>query len=194
MYSSSLTLQMTFWSTAKDRLLSVKDSVILENTIRIWDRWRNRLMPSQSLLLPIASQLNGFPSLPKIVMLKLQEANINVIAELFQRGKLMDDLKAHIGLPLPWYLYLQLNSFINSKLVEEANSRHKTDFERLLQSTAGKTRHLLSMIYRILVVSLHSDSYKECLKWNSLLDAALSNEQWQQVWTSLTCTSIVNAT
>lgn len=50
------------------------------------------------------------------------------------------------------------------------------------------------MVYKILSVLQNSNSSKDYAKWNTHLDVVLTDNSWQQIWSSLMCTSSVQAT
>lgn len=71
---------------------------------------------------------------------------------------------------------IQINSFVNCPPIKEAICRPKTDVEKLILLSVGRSSYVLAAIDKILTTHLNSEAYKDYAKWQGILKNNLTKD------------------
>lgn len=190
------TLCATLWNDPKDRIRMYKDNLMLQLTVSIWNKWKDKLAMRPSLWQTISPFFPAFAALSLALKQKFVESNVVSIGDLIHKKALLTktSLEELLQTLAPCFLYFQLNSFVTCPSIKNAIARQKMPFKGLLQSSGGKAKRALAALYQFLSSEVCSDAYGDYSKWNTLLNSPLSKDSWGENWNSLMCSSLINAT
>lgn len=140
-------LKDVIWNARKFRPSSVGCNPFLSLTLKVWDRYRELLAPTPSL---VSSFLGQVPpgSIP-LFILALVPTGFFWLCDISVQGRLLSKfiLEEKYGVTIPWLQYMQLHFLFSCSSEFRKLNRSLTPFESLLKGSAFHLSGFISICY-----------------------------------------------
>lgn len=119
-----------FWLTKPERKPLNTDNTYLTPTLKIWNKWKLRLVKRTSLYMPLSCFKWPIDNL-KYIIHSWKQVGIITFKDITSRGSLLtkNELEEKTHTNLMWLCYFQIREILSSRLVQEDLKAENTAFE-----------------------------------------------------------------
>lgn len=174
------------WQDKASRLIATEMNPFLHLTLRIWDRYRAKVVHSPSQAAVFLGQ-PWFPAAYPIHTFKAwRMGNIWRLSDIMSKGKLLTkvQLEQKFGVQIPWYEYQQVHSMFSNRFSNQFYEIEPSEFESLLIKDSYLNRGIISLLYRSLCGSIWAVLPKFQWSWVKDCQCCINPETWSSIWKS----------
>lgn len=159
-------------------------SFLTAHLLRTWNKLQTQLglSPKVGLMMPLFGN-PGFPPAVTQTFFGMEQGvkSSNIPNSLSGRSSIVIKFDSYTAAIKHWIEYRQLSSFLSSFPVRDVFNREPDAFESLLlQENAPE--HILSALYRVLILRHHPCLPEFTNKWSMDLNIQIKSEEWEKAF------------